>query len=354
MKPGSRAAIVVCAVIGSVGGFGRIGGTQESTPKPTPTPALCARPNLPASVVHAVRGVVSPMAEQQDLYGRVDVIVSLDATSRIVGTRVLRSPAGLLNQAAITAAQASLFQTEIRGCRTIASDLIYSVDFPKKITYATTPSGARTISVFADGTVTRAADVAHVEARIATIDDSAARALAQNDAVFEALKAKLRTLGILERAVRATRSVRGIPSPVSYKTPPPRPGEGYGFEAIREIDVTIETATSAVNVAVAASSLRFVVVHEIRYGLTDYASAYREARDIALKDAELSAQRSVTPRLLQLGALLRIDSPRNDRGTPPSAFVRLEPWFSPAAPPPPAVPMLEVRATATVTYAIKP
>lgn len=353
MRPGSRAPIIVCAVVGALAGFGRLGGAQESAPKPTPTPAMCARPNLPASVVHAVRGVVSPMAEQQGLYGRVDVVVSLDAASRIVGTRVLRSPAGILNQAAITAAQASLFQTEIRNCRTIASDLIYSVDFLEKITYATTPSGARTISVLADATVARAADVAHVEARITTIDDSAARAQAKNDAIFEALKAKLRTLGIFERAIHATRSVHGIPSPVSYETPPPRPGEGYGFEAIREIDVTIDPATSAGGVAVAASAIRTVDVHGIRYALADYASAYREARDIALKDAEVSAQRNVTPRLLQLGAVLRIDTPPSDHGGPPSEFVRMHRWLNPE-PPPTTVPMLEVRATVTVTYAIKP
>ena len=314
--------------------------------------AACARPNVAASVVHAVRGVVSPMAEQQGLYGRVDVVVSLDAASRIVGTRVLRSPAGILNQAAITAAQASSFQTEIRDCRPIASDLIYSVDFPEKITYATAATGARIISVLADATVTRPADVAHVEARIATIDGSAARALAQNDAIFEALKAKLRTLGIFERAIRATRSVHGIPSPVPFETPPPRPGEGYGFEAIREIDITIDTATRAGDAAVAASSVSFVDVHGIRYALTDYASAYQEAREIALKDAELSAQRNLTPQMLQLGALLRVDTPRNDRGTPPSEFVRWHRSLSPA--PPATVPMLEVRATATVTYAIKP
>lgn len=340
MRPVPRAAIIVCAVVGSLAGFARIGGTQEITPKPTPTPAACTRPNLPASVVHAVRGVVSPMAEQQGLYGRVDVVVSLDAASRIVGTRVLRSPAGILNQAAITAAQASLFQTEIRGCRTIASDLIYSVDFPETITYATMPSGARTISVLADATVTRRADVAHVEARIATIDDFAARAEAKNDAIFEALKAKLRALGIVDRAFRATRSVDGIPSPVSYATPPPRPGEGYGFEAIREIDIAIDTATSAGAAAAAASSVRSVDVHGIRYALADYASAYREARAIALKDAELRAQRNVTPRLLELGSVLRVDTPRTDHDGPPREFVQIFRWLTP---PTAAVPMLEVR-----------
>jgi len=146
--------------------------------------------------------------------------------------------------------------------------------------------------------------------------------------------------------------VHGIPSPVPFETPPPRPGEGYGFEAIREIDVTIDTAIRAGDAAVAASSVSFVDVYGIRYALTDFASAYQEARDIALKDAELSAQRNLTPQMLQLGALLRVDTPRNDRGTPPSEFVRWHRSLSPA--PPSTVPRLEVRATATVTYAIKP
>jgi len=45
--------------------------------------AACARPNVAATVVHAVRGVVSPMAEQQDIFGSVDVVVVYAAVNKV-------------------------------------------------------------------------------------------------------------------------------------------------------------------------------------------------------------------------------------------------------------------------------
>ena len=69
------------------------------------------------------------MAQQQGIAGTVQVIVSLDAASHIVGTRIQSSPSVVLNQAALTAARQSKFQTEIRDCKPIAADYIFSVDF---------------------------------------------------------------------------------------------------------------------------------------------------------------------------------------------------------------------------------
>jgi|GEM_PF-1616310 len=348
---GVRAAIVVCTVIFALAGFGRFGAAEESTPKPTLTPAACVRPNVPASVVHAVRGIVSPMAEQQDLYGRVDVVVSLDAASRIVGARILRSPFGVLKPAAIEAAQASSFQTAIVDCRPIASDVMYTVDFPEKITYATAASGARTISIFADATVTRAPDVAYVEARIATNDNLPTGATAKNDAVLEALKAKLRTLGIAGGKIRATWSLRPPTAPAG--TPPPV-REGYLYPAQRRIDVTVDAVPNAGNVAAAMSSVRGVDVPGIRYALNDRASAYREARDIALKDAEASANRNLTPQHLSLGPLLRVDLAQTYDGTPPTEFVPFYTGSNHTPSPALTIPAMQVRAAGTVTYAIKP
>jgi outer membrane biosynthesis protein TonB len=99
------------------------------TPKPTPTPQSCARPNVAATTIHPVEPDTPPMAQQQGISGAVQVVVSLNADSKVVGTRIQTSPSVILNSAALSAARQSTFQTEIRDCKPIAADYIFTVDF---------------------------------------------------------------------------------------------------------------------------------------------------------------------------------------------------------------------------------
>ena len=99
------------------------------TPRPTPTPQSCARPNVAATTIRPVEPDTPPMAQQQGIQGTVQVVVSLNADSKVVGTRIQTSPSAILNSAALSAARQSTFQTEIRDCKPIAADYIFSVDF---------------------------------------------------------------------------------------------------------------------------------------------------------------------------------------------------------------------------------
>ena len=99
------------------------------TPKPTPTPQSCARPNVAATTLRAIEPDTPAMAQQQGISGTVQVVVSLNADSKVTGTRVQSSPSAVLNSAALSAARNSTFQTEIRDCKPIAADYIFSVDF---------------------------------------------------------------------------------------------------------------------------------------------------------------------------------------------------------------------------------
>ncbi len=103
--------------------------TPTPTPRPTPTLLSCARPNVAAATLRAVAPDTPPMAQQQGISGTVQVVVSLDAQSRVVSTRVPSSPSAALNPAALTAARESLFRTEVRNCEPVAADYIFSVDF---------------------------------------------------------------------------------------------------------------------------------------------------------------------------------------------------------------------------------
>ncbi|HWT07313.1 MAG TPA: energy transducer TonB, partial [Xanthomonadales bacterium] len=103
--------------------------TPTATPKPTPTPLSCARPNVAATTLRTVSPDTPPLAQQQGIAGVVQVVVSLDAQSRIVGTRIQNSPSAVLNQAALAAARGSQFRTEVKNCEPISADYIFSVDF---------------------------------------------------------------------------------------------------------------------------------------------------------------------------------------------------------------------------------
>ncbi|HTD33827.1 MAG TPA: energy transducer TonB, partial [Candidatus Elarobacter sp.] len=105
--------------------------TKPPTPTPTPTatPQQCANPNVPATTLNAAQPDTPAIAQQQNISGTVQVIVSLDASSNVIGTKVQSSPSAILNSAALSAARQSKFQTEIRDCKPIAADYIFSVDF---------------------------------------------------------------------------------------------------------------------------------------------------------------------------------------------------------------------------------
>jgi TonB family protein len=110
-------------------GVAKPAASPEPTPRPTPTPLSCARPDIPATTVRAVEPETPALAQQQGISGTVAVIVSLDAHSRVVATRIQNSPSAVLNGAALAAARGSQFKTEVKNCEPIAADYIFSVEF---------------------------------------------------------------------------------------------------------------------------------------------------------------------------------------------------------------------------------
>ena len=112
--------------------------TIDATPGPLALPSLpqtpiaCAQPNVPATALRPAVPEVPPMAQQQGITGTVQVVVSLDADSRVTATRIRSSPSAILNAAALTAARQSTFQTEMRDCRPVPADYLMSIDFARK------------------------------------------------------------------------------------------------------------------------------------------------------------------------------------------------------------------------------
>jgi uncharacterized protein YggE len=315
---------------------------------PTPPPVACARPNVAASVIHAAPAVASPLADQQGIHGVVQVVVTLDADSRIVGAAIRSSPSAELNRAAIAAARQSTYQTEIRDCRPIAASYIVPFEFVNKVTFATSASGEQLLSVIGTGVVTRPADSAEVRTTIVTRDPDAARATAKNDALFDALKAKLAALGIPERVIGWTLSVW----PRASATPAP----SSEYSITRAVEIPVDNVADAGHVAAAAASLTLSGTVAIRYELENRVAANREALAFALKDAENAAQRAASGQQWHLGVLRSVTPPASARSP---SLVKIVPYFMVPVvggfkEPELRVPEIEVGTTATVTYAVKP
>ena len=98
-----------------------------------PAPAEdCSRPDAEARVIKPVMPEVPPMAQQQGIGGRVEVIVSLDAQSHVVATKIRRSASAILNPSAIAAARTSTYQTRVVNCVPVAADYIFSVMYAQR------------------------------------------------------------------------------------------------------------------------------------------------------------------------------------------------------------------------------
>ena len=104
-------------------------GPRRLAPHKSTTVQGCSRPNVQATTLRPAEPDTPPAAQEQGISGTVQVVVSLDADSKVVGARIQTSPSRLLNEAALAAARQSSFQTEIRDCKPISADYIYSVEF---------------------------------------------------------------------------------------------------------------------------------------------------------------------------------------------------------------------------------
>ena len=340
----ARLVFLVCTAAGAVVDFARPGGAQVA---PAPL-AACARPNVAGSVLRAVAPDTPPIAAQQGISGEVQVVVSLDTDSHVVATRIQSSPSAVLNQAALSAARQSSFQTEIRDCHPVARDYIFTVYFAPKATFSTTAAGERVVSVVGLGSVRRTPDSAVVQTSLVTRDDVAVEASAKNDAAFEVLKAKLGELGISNRTTASPAIARQSRSAAATN--------GSGYTAIRQVAIVVDSVANAGRVAAAVASQLVVDGVAIRYTLNDHAAASRDALAAALNDAENAAREAVTSQRLHLGERKTVIVRPDDRAPAPSTVV---PFFLTQATAgfmeaDIRIPDVAVNVTAVVTYAVRP
>jgi hypothetical protein len=87
-----------------------------------PDPALCPAADVPATTLH----VVAPGNTFGET-GLVQILISLDADSHVVGTRVASSTNRSLNRNAEDIARRSTFRTEFRNCHPVPAEYLFSI-----------------------------------------------------------------------------------------------------------------------------------------------------------------------------------------------------------------------------------
>jgi len=327
------------------------------------TAQSCARPNVPAAVIHPAIPDTPPMGQQQGITGTVQVVVSLNPDSRVVGTRIQSSPSAILNAAALSAARQSVFQTEIRNCVPIASDFIVTFQFDSETgSIVSGGGGQRPIAIVTgQGVATRPPDVAYVSAGIVTNDDDRTAAAARNDAIYTALRTSLKTLGIDDASIRSTyfgETFVAPPGPAPSTRPNPMQAlQRYGYVAGRTVTATLADVAKASAVVDAMRSAGATSITGVQFVLRDRRAAYNEALTAALNDAAAQAQAVASASHLHVGGIQTIRVGENLLG-PPTPPPTLSPLFSQNGPALSSANLhpvpVEVRAIVTVTYVMKP
>lgn len=306
----------------------------------------CVRPNVPAFIVRGEPPVTPPEALRQEIQGKVDVAVSLDALSHVTAVRIASTPSALLNSAALEAARHSAFQTAIRDCQPIAGDYIYSVDFADDPEAGNVPSAPAfydttnppTAVVSATGrTSYPVAAVAELHLEFVGRGSDQHGAVVAEGAGYVTFNAGLRHMGILQ-----------APATWYYHVFGPTSSSG-AYVARHGVRMMIGTDRLAETLRLAAQD--GATSARIRYGDATPKASIAEAVAAAMPDAAAQARQVAAEHGLRLGDVVRTFITYVSRQAGVSVALDA-PAGRIAVPPPPRA--VELRVRVAVTYALHP
>ncbi|MBV8601083.1 MAG: SIMPL domain-containing protein [Candidatus Eremiobacteraeota bacterium] len=237
--------------------------------------------------------------------------------------------------------------------RYVFSALAFAVGFLPLAAAAQTEPGARpgsanpVLTVTGQGTVSRAPDQATVGLQIVTNNDAAATATSQNNTAYNALRARLSSLGIAESAIH-TRSynVSFVPKPTDnsgYK--PPR----TGYIVTRSLDVSLNDLSAVGRAIDAAVAAGVGEVSGVSYGFRDRHAVYNEALAAAVRDAASQAAAIAAAANLKLGGIRAINAGGGPGPRPLQVMGRVMAASMPAPSPPTEIQPSDIDVSANVT-----
>ena len=228
------------------------------------------------------------------------------------------------------------------------------------------PNDGTTAIITGQGAVSRAPDIATITASILTNDAVATTATSKNNAAFATLTSALGALHVEPGDIKTTYyNVSFNPGPMPTPVPAgasvqptyPYPGPPrYGYNVNRQVSIAVSHVSDVGPVVDAAIKSGVTGVNGVQYGLKDRAPANEAALALALADAASQAKVVAAASHMRLAGIKQIQVGQTFNGPYPAPGpVRIMPPSGiggyPTDIPPAAV---DVRATATVTYYLKP
>jgi hypothetical protein len=231
------------------------------------------------------------------------------------------------------------------------------------------------VIITGQGLVSRPPDSATLSTSIVTNDDVAANATAKNNAIFATLTSALAALHIDAADIKSTYynvtfnprpatppAATGAPAPTGaiaqiypYPYPYPGPGGRYGFVVNRQLTITVSQVNDVGTVIDAAVRAGVTGVTGVTYGLKDRAQANQAALALALTDAGNQAKVVAESTHLRLVGIKQIQIGQQYAGGPvPMPMRAVGPDAIPSMPTQITPSPIDVRATVTVTYNLKP
>jgi uncharacterized protein YggE len=227
-----------------------------------------------------------------------------------------------------------------------------------------------TAVITGQGTVSRPPDTATVNASILTNDDVAANATSKNSAVLAALTSALGALHVDAADVKTTYyNVAFTPRPTATATPAPTPfpqsmvvspypypypAPRYGYTVTRQLTIAVARVADVGAIVDAAVKAGVTGINGVSYGLKDRKAANEAALALALEDAAAQARVVAAASHMRVGAIKQIQVGPS-YGSPVPVPMRAIANVITAGVPTEITPTaVDVRATATVTYYLKP
>ena len=224
-------------------------------------------------------------------------------------------------------------------------------------------SEGTTAVITGQGMVSRAPDTATVNAAIQSNDDVAANATDKNNAALAALTSALGALHVDAADIKTTYyNVTFIPRPV----PPPVPqgaivqpaypyqNARYGYVVNRQLSIVVARVSDVGAVVDAAVKAGVTSVNGVAYGLKDRKPATDAALALALEDAANQAKVVAAASHMRVGGIKQIQVGPSYGGAAPVPMRTISTIGGTSIPTEITPSSVDVRATATVTYYLKP
>jgi uncharacterized protein YggE len=221
-----------------------------------------------------------------------------------------------------------------------------------------------TAIITGQGTVSRAPDTATISVSLQTNDAVSTTATSKNNAAFAALTSALGALHVEPADIKTTYynvsfNPGPMPTPIAagaiVQPAYPYPGpQRYGYNVNRQVSITVSQVRDIGAVVDAAVKSGVTAVNGVQYGLKDRAPANEAALALALADAANQAKVVASATHMRLAGIKQIQAGQQYNAPYPPPVRIMSPNGIGGVPTDIAPAAVEVRASVTVTYYLKP